>query len=118
MLVPYLSQQKIVEQITRVNPTQESSYTDLVEEFSTLGILRLKQQKIQEQFDNTALSNLRESQTSTRENTRLLSLSLPHTGSWSTAAPLPLLGLLLQPNEFQAALKCRLGIPLYESERR
>ena len=56
----------IVEQITGVNSTHESSPTDLVEEFSTLGIPHLTQQKIQEQFDNTALSNILECQTSTR----------------------------------------------------
>ena len=50
----------IVEQIIDVNPTHEVSFTDLVEEFSALGIPHLTQQKIQEQFDNTALSNLLE----------------------------------------------------------
>ena len=38
----------IVEQITGVNPTHEISFTDLVEEFSALGIPHLTQQKIQE----------------------------------------------------------------------
>ena len=66
----------IVEQITGVNPTHESSFTDLVEEVSTLGIPHLRQQKIQEEFDNTALSKLLEGQTSTREKARLLSPSL------------------------------------------
>ena len=50
----------IVEQITGVNPTHEISFTDLVEEFSALGIPHLTQQKVQEQFDNTALSNVLE----------------------------------------------------------
>ena len=40
----------IVEQITGVDSTHESSFTDLVEEFSTLGIPHLTQQKI---FDAT-----------------------------------------------------------------
>ena len=62
----------IVEQITGVNPTHESSCTDLVEEFSTLGIPNLIQ-KIQEQFDTMALSNLLEGRTSTREKARLIS---------------------------------------------
>ena len=48
----------LVERITGVNPTHQSSFTDLVEEFSTLGIPHLTQQKTQELFDNTALSNL------------------------------------------------------------
>ena len=98
----------ILEQITCVNPTHESSFTDLVKDFSTLGIRHLTQQKIQEQFDNTALSNLLGSETSTREKARLLSLSLPQSGALLTAAPIPALGLHLQPNEFRAALKYRL----------
>ena len=108
----------IVEQITGVNPTHGSSFTYLLE-FSTLGSLtHLTQQKIQEEFDNTAVSNLLEGQTSTREKARLLSLSLPQSGAWLTAAPIPALGLHLQPNKFRAALKYRLGIPLYDSQRR
>ena len=108
----------IVEQITGVNPTHEISFTDLVEEFSALGILHLTQQKIQEHFDKTALSNLLEGQTSTKETAGLLSLSLPQSGDWLTAAPIPVFGLHLQPNEFRAALKYRLGVPLYDSDRR
>ena len=88
----------IVEQITGVNPTHEISFTDLVEEFSALGIPHLTQQKIQAKFDNTALSNLLEGQTSTREKARLLSLSLPQSGACLTAAPIPAHGLHLQPN--------------------
>ena len=87
----------IVEQITGVNPTHEISLTELVEEFSASVIPHLTQQKNQEQFDNTALSNLLKG--------RLLSLSLPQSGAWLTAAPIPALGLHLQPNEFRAALK-------------
>ena len=101
-----------------MNPTHESSFTGLVEEFTTLGILHLTQQKNQEQFDNMAQSNLLEGQPSTREKARLLSLSLPQSGGWLTVAPIPALGLQLQPKEFRAALKYRLGIPLYDSDRR
>ena len=104
----------IVEQITGVNPTYESSFTDLVEEFSTLGIPHLTQKKI----DNTVLRNLLKGQTSTREKARLLSLSLPQSGAWLSAAPIPALGLHLQPNEFGAALKYHSGISLYDSDRR
>ena len=83
-----------------------------------MGIPHLTQQKIQEQFASTALRNLLECQTSTRENARLLSLSLPQSGAWLTAAPIPALGLHLHPIEFRAALKYRLGVPLYDSDRR
>ena len=58
---------KIVEKITVVNSTHQSSFTDLAEEDSILGIPHLTQQKIPEQFDNTAVSNFLEGQTLTRE---------------------------------------------------
>ena len=86
-------------------PTHKSCFTDLVEEFSTLGNPHLTQQKIQEQFDNTAQSNLFEGQTSTRGKARLLSLSLSQSGAWLTAAPIPARCLHLQTNEFRAVLK-------------
>ena len=89
-----------------------------MEEFSTLGIPHLTQQKIQIQFDNTALSNLLEGQTSTGEKVRLLSLSVPQSGARLSAEPILALGLHLQPNEFRAALKYRLWFPLYDSNRR
>ena len=77
----------------------------------------MAQQKIQQQFDNKALSNLLECQTFTREKARLLSLSLPRSGAWLTAAPIAL-GLHLQPIEIRSALKYCLGVPLYDSDRR
>ena len=51
------------------------------------------------------------------EKTRLLSLSLPQLGAWLLAAPIPVLGLHLLPNEFRAAVKYRAGAPIYEKER-
>ena len=47
-----------------------------------------------------------------------MSLSHPQSGSWLSAAPIPVLGLHLLPNEFHAAVKCRLGAPIYEKERK
>ena len=71
-------------QITGVNPTHESCFTDLVLEFSTLGIPHLTQQKFLEQFDSTVLTNLLEVQTSNRDTTRLLSFFLHQSGAWLT----------------------------------
>ena len=49
---------------------------------------------------------------------RLLSLTLPQSDAWLSAPPIPSLGLHLQPNEFRAALKYRIGVPLNIEERR
>ena len=99
-----------------IEPIHKSILTDLVEELSRLGIPNLTKQKTQEQFDNTALSNLLVEQTSTREKTRLLSLtpsySLPQSVAWLMAALIPALGLHVPSNELQVALNYRLGIPL------
>ena len=46
------------------------------------------------------------------------SLSLPQSGAWLSAAPIRALGLHLTPNEFPVALKYRLGVKLYENERK
>ena len=59
-----------------------------------------------------------ENQTSEREKARLLSLSLPQSGAWLSAAPIPALGLHLLPNEFRAAVKYRLGAHIYKKERK
>ena len=53
-----------------------------------------------------------------REIARFASVSLPdcHAGDWLTTVPSPSLGLLLKPPEFVAALRYRLGHPVYSRE--
>ena len=43
---------------------------------------------------------------------------MPQQGAWLAAAPIPALGLHLLPNKFCAAVKYRLGAPIYEKERK
>ena len=76
------------------------------------------QRKIHEELDNSAFDNLIGKQSSIREKARLQSLSLPQSGAWLSAAPIPALGLHLSSNEFRVALKYRLGVKLYENERK
>ena len=84
----------------------------MIDEINGLSISQLTQSKIQEAFDEVALNKLIENQTSEREKARLLSLSLPQTEAWLSAAPIPALGLHL----FRAAVKYRIGAPIYEKE--
>ena len=73
---------------------------------------------IQEELDNSAFDSLLGKQSSIREKSRLHSLSLPQSGAWLSADPIPALGLHLSSNAFRVALKYRLGVKLYESERK
>ena len=57
-------------------------------------------------------------QISIREKARLHFLSLPQSGAWLSAAPIPAMGLHLSSNEFRVALNYRLGEKLYENERK
>ena len=68
--------------------------------------------------DKVALNKLIENQTSEREKARLLSFSLPQLEAWLSAAKIPALDLHLLPNDFHAAVKYRLGAPIYEKERK
>ena len=72
---------------------------------------------IQEELDNSALDNLLGKQSSISEKASLQSLSLPQSGAWLSAAPIPALGLLLSFNDFCVALQYLLGVKLYENER-
>ena len=62
------------------------------------------QRKIQEELDNSAFDNLLGTQSSLREKPRLHSLSLPQSGAWLSAAPIPALELHLFSNAFRVAL--------------
>ena len=82
-----------------------------------MSISQLIQIKIQDVLDEFALSKLIVNQTSERGKARLLSLPIPQSGAWLSAAPIPALGLHLLPNEFRTAVKYRLGAPIYEKEK-
>ena len=84
----------IVELITGQSPTADT-HTKMIDEINGLSISQLTQSKIQEVLDEAALNKLIEGQTSEREKARLLSLSLPQSGAWLSAAPIPALLSLL-----------------------
>ena len=108
----------LVEKLTGHNPTEDISFVKAVEELSEIATTYPYQRKIQEELDNSAFDNLLGKQSAIREKARLQSLSLPQSGAWLSAAPIPALGLHLSSNEFRVALKYRLGVKLYENERK
>ena len=107
----------LVEQITGQKITDNQNFKETVEELKNLKISQYIQQKIQGALDDAAFSDLLDNQISSWEKTRLLSLTLPQSGAWLFAPPIPSLGLYLQPSDFRVALKYRIGVPLYIEER-
>ena len=100
----------LVEKLTGHNPTEAISFVKAVEELSEISTTYPSQSKVQEELDNSAFDNLLGKRSSIREKARLQSLSLPQSGAWISAAPIPALGLHLSSNEFRVALKYRLGV--------
>ena len=76
------------------------------------------QKKIQEALDKEKLADLIRNQTPTREKARLQSLLLPHSAAWLAARPIPAMGLHLLAKEFQVSVRYRLGIAVYDQERK
>ena len=71
-----------------------------------------------DQHNLQLLSNQFTEEGAVRDIARLASLSIKnsHAGDWLTATPLPSLGLLLKPPEFVAAMRYRLGHPVFGTD--
>ena len=73
---------------------------------------------MQEEIDNSAYDNLIEKQNSIRGKACLQFFSLPQTGVWLSATPIPAPALHLSPNEFRVLLNTDWVSKLYENERK
>ena len=113
----------LVEKLTGHNATEDISFAKAIDELSEIATTYPSQRKIQDELDHSAFENLLRKQSTIREKALLqslsLSLSLSTTG-WCLVIrrPIPTLGLHLSFNEFRVALKYRLGVKLYENERK
>ena len=85
----------LVEQITGEKITDNQIFKETVEELKNLEISQYTQHKIQEALDDAAYSDLLGNQISNREKARFLSITLPQSGAWLSAPPIPSLGLHL-----------------------
>ena len=63
-------------------------------------------------------NGLKENLACERESARLLSLSVRHAGAWLSALLIPALGFHMASNEIRISVKYRLGVPVYEAERK
>ena len=91
---------------------------DFREQSGSVNTPGFTQEAFQEKLDNATYNAFFSSLPDSREQARLQSLSLPYAGAWLTAVPIKGLGLHLLPAEFQAAVRYRLGLPVFASARR
>ncbi|XP_075259889.1 uncharacterized protein LOC142351636 [Convolutriloba macropyga] len=113
-----LASDELVNKITSRRPSESDTFKELQQSLEQFNILSHTQKKIQEALDKEKLADLIRNQSSTREKARLQSLCLPHSGAWLAAPPIPALGLHLPAKEFQVSVKYRLGIAVYDQERK
>ena len=84
---------------------------------STQEALALYQKALSFAVDSkTHLNLLASFEGNQREQARLNSASLPYAGDWLNVIPNRALGLKIQSNEYVAAIKYRLGVPVYDTE--
>ena len=74
--------------------------------------------KIHEAVDKDKSAALIRNQTSAREKARLQSQCLLHSGAWLAPPPITALGIQLSAKTFQVSVKYRLGIAVYDQERK
>ena len=103
---------------TGENPKNCQVFQDLYSSIAQLDISHLSQKTIQHALDNEKFHDLKENLDCERKYARLLSLSVRHAGAWLSAPPIPALGLHMAPNEFKIRAKYRLGVPVYDVERK
>ena len=108
----------LVQKITNQRASDSRVFKELYASLEPFNLNSYTQKKIQEAVDTEKFSELLTNQSSNREKARLQSLCLPHSGAWLAAPPVHALGLHLSPSEFQISVKYRLGISVYEEERK
>ena len=113
-----LSSEDLVSKITGESPKNCQVFQDLYSSIAQLDISNLSQKTIQHSLDNEKFHVLKENLACERESARLLSLSVRYAGAWLSAPPIPALGLHMAPNEFRISAKYRLGVPVYDAERK
>ena len=113
-----LASDDLVQKTTNQRASDSRVFKELCESLEPFNLNSYTQKKIQEAVDTEKFSELLGNQSPNREKARLKSLCLPHSGAWLVAPPVPALGLHLSPSEFQISVKYRLGIAVYEDERK
>ena len=113
-----LASDDLVQKITNQRASDNRVFKELYASLEPFKFNSYTQKKIQEIVDAEKHSELLRNQSPNREKARLQSLCLPHSGAWLAAPPVPALGLHLNHGAFQISVKYRLGIAVYEAERK
>ena len=113
-----LASDELVNKITSRSPSESDTFKELNLSLEPFNLLSHTQKKIQEALDKEKLAALIRNQMSTRERARIQSLCLPHSGTWLAALTIPAIGLHLSAKLFQISVKYRLGIVVYDQERK
>ena len=108
----------VVQKITNQRASDSRVFKELYTSLEPLNLNSYSQKKIQGAVDAEMFSELLRNQSPNREKARLQSLCLLLSGAWLAELPVPALGLHLSPSEFQISVKYRLGIAVYEDERK
>ena len=93
-------------------------FSRVTSESGTVQSIFANTKKIQQALDKEKLAVLLRNQTSTREKARLQSLCLPHSDAWLAMPPIPAICLHLSAKELQVSFKYRLGVAVYDEERK
>ena len=76
----------------------------------------MSQRGLSLRVDNFLRESLSQRADNARDQTRLASLSLAHTGDWLNVVPCAALGLQLRAAEFRVAVLYRLGMPIFQTD--
>ena len=113
-----LASDELVNKLTSRSPSEGDTFKELHQSPEPFNLLSHTQKKIQEALYKEKLAALKRNQTETGEKARLQSLCQPHSGVWLAAAPVPAIRLDLSAKEFEISVKYRLGIEVYDQERK
>ena len=95
--------------VEAVNSYNTSVPPESAIDINSLATTPCRQHTLSATVESTQFNSLL-SESSTVDKARLLSVSLPHASSWLSVVPSPGLGLSLDPNEHQMAIKWWLGL--------
>ena len=110
-----LASDDVVQKITNQRASESGELFTSLEPFN---LTSYTQKKSQEIVDTGNFSELLINQSPNSEKARLQSLCLLQSGAWLVASPVPALCLHLSPSEFHISVKYKLGIAVYEDERK
>ena len=113
-----LASDELVNKTASRRPSESDTFKQLHQSLEPFNLLSHTRKKIQEALDKEKPAALVGNQTSTREKARLQSLCPPHSVAWLAAPPICAIGQHPSAKEFQVSVNYRLGIAVYDKEKK